>query len=208
MPPAEAVNKRIAQAFFQRLSELAPEIEAGIEVDEYDLYTAPPNFFDYNTYRYLWYPFADEAYQAGPEEERAGRLVADQCRRFNRADILALTAPVWNYYVPAILKSWIDLVVAPNQTYRFGAGGMEPLHRLQRLVLFISSGGTMARDNARESLLQLLTAPFAFIGIKETHVVWADGQDRRLFADAQEREAQAVKEARLLAEELTTLTVE
>ena len=198
MPLDEAVDKRIAGAFFHTLSDLAPEVT----IDDYDLYTSPPAFFDYPTYRYLWYPQEEPAFVCGPEEAQAGARVREQCERLQQADLLVLTAPVWNYSIPAILKAWIDLVIAPNHIYRFGAQGLEPIHKLQRLIIFISSGGTMLRDNARETLLKHLTAPFGFIGVKNIDVVWADGQDQRLFPDHLEREVGAAAEARRLAREI------
>lgn len=202
MPPEESVNKRIADAFFKRLWELDP----AIEVDKYDLYTLPPPYLDYSVYRYLWYPLSDSNYEPSPDEIRSGEYVRRQCERINQADVLALTAPVWNYSVPAILKAWIDMVIAPGYLYRFGGNGPEPLHHLKSLILFISSGGTMSRNNARESLLNHLQAPFQFMGINDIKVIWADGQNKELYPDYRDREEKAANESRLLAGEVADYT--
>lgn len=202
MPPEESVNKRIAGAFFDHVREINP----GIDIDEYDLYSLPPPFLDYNVYRYLWYPLSDPNYQPTPEETRAGEYVRQQCDRLAQADILALTAPVWNYSVPAILKAWIDMIIAPNYLYRFGESGPEAMHHLGCVVMFISSGGTMLRNNARQSLLNHLQAPFQFVGVQDYKVVWADGQNKSLYPDYRQREEKAIMESRLLAEEVADYT--
>lgn len=196
--PDKAVNKRVAKAFFDTLGEIAPEIV----VDTHDLYAARPPFIDYPLFRFLWNPSVDGDHEPTTEEHAARRFIREQCARFVGADILVLTAPVWNYSVPAILKAWIDVMIAPNYTFRFGDKGPEPLHRVRELLIFLSSGGTMSRHNARESLINQLSAAFEFIGVTESKVVWADGQDPALYPDYRQREAAALKQAELLARDV------
>ena len=202
MPLDESVDKRIANAFFKHLNEINPDIE----IDEYDLYTLPPPFLDYDVYRYLWYPLSDTRYEPSPEEIQSGEYLRQQCERLKQADIVVLTTPVWNYSVPAILKAWIDMVIAPNYLFQFGDNGIEPMHELKCLILFVSSGGTMSRNNARESLLNHLQAPFHFIGMQDCKVIWADGQNKSLYPDYREREEKAIMESRLLAEQIADYT--
>ena len=198
MPPDEAVNRRVAQAFFSTLNGVAPQIE----VDTYDLYASPPPYFDYPMYRFLWYPLTKSGYEPTPREEAAGQLLSEHSARFNGAHMLALTAPVWNYSIPAILKAWIDVTITPNFSFRFVGNGREPLHQIKRLVFFLSCGGTMGRGKLRESLMNQLLATFAFIGITEVTTVFVEGQDPSLYPDYRQRERYAIEQAESLAREI------
>ena len=199
MPLEEAVNRRVAQAFFRTLNEAAPDVE----VDTYDLYSAPPPYFDYPIFRFLWYPMIKPGYEPTSSETAAGRVLADMSSRFNVADALVLTAPVWNYSVPAILKAWIDVTVAPNYSFQFVDGRRVPLHRIRKLFFFLSSGGSMGHGKVRDSLMHQLLTTFAYIGITDVATVFADCQDASLYPDYLQRErdaaAQAVSLARALA---------
>ncbi len=198
LPPAVAVNKRIAEAFFATLVEIAPDTN----VDTHDLYADRPPFIDAALLQFLWMPATDGGAGPGPAEEAARQYVRTQCARVAAADVLVLAAPVWNYGVPAILKAWIDVIIAPNHTFRFGAHGPEPLHKIKDVFFFLSSGGTMTRHNARHGLTDQIGAAFGFIGIREPKVVWADGQDSKLHPDYRQREQAALDQARSLAREI------
>lgn len=198
MPPEEAVNRRVAQAFFDTLNDAAP----GIEVDTFDLYSAPPPFFDYPIFRFLWYPMLKPGYVPTASEKAAGRVLAEMSARFNVADALVLTAPVWNYSVPAILKAWIDVTIAPNYSFRFVNGRREPLHRIRKLIFFLSSGGSMGHGKVRDSLMHQLQTTFAYIGIEDANTVFADCQDPALYPDFRQREQDAIAQAQSLARAL------
>jgi FMN-dependent NADH-azoreductase len=198
LAPDNAVNKRVARAFFNTLNEIAPEID----VDTYDLYAAPPPFINSPIIQFLWYPPGAGGFEPTPEDHSASQFIREQCARLVAADILVLTAPVWNYGVPAIMKAWIDIMIAPNHTFRIGPGGPEPLHRVREFFIFLSSGGTLSRHNARDGLINQLSAAFEYIGITEPRIVWADGQDPALHPDYQQREQAALKQAELLAREI------
>lgn len=198
MPPEEAVNRRVAEAFFSTLRDCAP----WIDVDTFDLYAAPPPFFDYPLFRFLWYPMLKPGYEPTPSEKVAGRVLAEMSARFNAADALVLTAPVWNYSMPAILKAWIDVTIAPNYSFRFVNGQREPLHRVRRLYFFLSSGGSMGHGKVRDSLMHQLQTTFSYIGIDDVTTVFADCQDPALYPDFRQRELSAIAQAQALARAL------
>jgi len=155
-----------------------------------DLYADPPPYYDEQVYRALWQPQAAAADNPGATTEYMRR----HCDYLRQAGMLVIAAPVWNHSVPAVLKAWIDLVIAPGHTYRFGPGGIEPLHAIERLLLLISSGGRRTRVNRDDHFLAVLKAPFHYVGINHIDVIWADGQEPALFADHGERLATAVRE--------------
>ena len=76
-----------------------------------------------------------------------------QIEKFNDADILVLTMPMWNYSVPAIMKAWIDQVLLPGKTFSINKEeGINGLHKIKRIVLLVSSGAAYKEDDDRDAL--------------------------------------------------------
>ena len=61
--------------------------------------------------------------------------------RVAEADLLVLVHPLWWSSVPAILKGWIDRVLAYGFAYDFG-DGMRGLLKGKRVALFTSTGAS------------------------------------------------------------------
>lgn len=160
-----------------------------------DLYSNPPPYYDEHIFNYLWQPLTEPGYQPDATEQNSARYLIHHCQDFNAADMVVISAPVWNFSIPAILKAWIDLIIAPDHTYRFGPDGIEPLHRVQRILFLISSGGRQEKVNTDNHFLAVLTAPFRYIGIGDFDVIWADGQEASRFDDHQVRLQRAAEEA-------------
>jgi FMN-dependent NADH-azoreductase len=200
-PAAESHSKQLTDAFFQALRKA----NAGAEVTEVDLNANPPPFYGYDTYRYFWYPVFDPSYQASAAEQAAVRYSLAQCRIFKAADVLVLTTPMWNFGVPAILKAWIDQILMPNQTFSIGPGGVKPLHKIRRIVLLASSGGTYESGDPRDALRAGIKAAFGFAGIKDVDVAWAQGQNPFFFQDHAERKAKAVRKAEALGRKIAAM---
>lgn len=54
--------------------------------------------------------------------QRALALSAELIAELQAADILFICTPMYNFTVPAVLKSWIDYVVRPGFTFRLAPG--------------------------------------------------------------------------------------
>lgn len=53
-----------------------------------------------------------------PEARRASHELTDQLiRELEDADTYVLGVPMYNFMVPAVLKSWVDRIVAPGRTF-------------------------------------------------------------------------------------------
>ena len=57
-----------------------------------------------------------------PEMQRALALSAELIAEIQAADVLLISTPMYNFTVPAVLKSWIDYVVRPGFTFRLAPG--------------------------------------------------------------------------------------
>ena len=51
--------------------------------------------------------------------EEPDDIVLDHRKRIEKAEVITLIAPIWNFRMPAILEGWIDKVLAPPWAFRF-----------------------------------------------------------------------------------------
>ena len=165
-----------------------------------DLYQDPPPWYDESTFEYLWSPDQNPDGQdiSSPTVEYLRR----HTERLKEMDMLVIAVPVWNSFVPAIFKAWIDLIISPNHIYQFGQNGIQPLHKIKRALFLISSGGLKEKVNDQAHFENILLGPFRYIGITDIETIWADGQEKSLYADADERLQQAITITRNSAERL------
>ena len=85
-----------------------------------------------------------------PEKDRSKTqqlILEESDMYFNevaQADLILITAPMYNYGMPAILKAWFDQMLRVNKTFTFdlarGDFPIEPILEGKTLVLLTSSG--------------------------------------------------------------------
>lgn len=93
------------------------------------------------------------------------------------ADAVVLTAPVYNFSVPSVLKAWIDHVCRAGLTFRYTEQGPQGLLDDRPVYLVMASGGVpfgSAADFASPYLRQV----FRFIGIRDVRLIGAEGVAR------------------------------
>ncbi len=198
-PLKESACREVSAEFF---SVIRAKWGRRARIYQVDLCKSPPAFYNYELYRYFWYPVFNADYVPSAKEKKAAQYALRQGRLFNSADVLVLTTPMWNFGPPAILKAWIDQVLAPGLTFRIGPGGVEPLHKITKVIVICSSGGAYEADDRRNCLIPMLKAAFGFVGIKEFEVAWADGQNVLFYKDSALRKSKAVQTAKALAQKL------
>jgi FMN-dependent NADH-azoreductase len=89
------------------------------------------------------------------------------------ADILVIGMPVYNFGVPAQLKSWIDHLARKGETFRYTEAGPEGLLKGKRAIVAMSSDGTRIGseiDFASGYVRHML----GFFGITDVEFVAAD----------------------------------
>ena len=95
-------------------------------------------------------------------------------KELKEADVIIISAPIYNYGPPATLKAWSDLVARVGETFKFKANGRrEGLLRNKRAYLVITSGGT--KLNSKEDFLTpWLKFLLNFFGIEKIDTISAD----------------------------------
>ena len=200
--PAEtSASKKLAFEFFAALTEKNPDVV----VNNVDLYQNKPPYVSAEALNYFWGPIANPAYIPTKAEETAANFSNNNAQALIDADVLVLTMPVWLNSMPSILKAWLDQVLVPGKMFSFGAEGPIPTHHLKTVVLLVSSDQVYKEGDIRDGLTPALRAIFAYIGVEDIQIAWADGQDTARHFDSAERREMAIEAAREIAEDIATL---
>jgi FMN-dependent NADH-azoreductase len=200
--PAEtSASKKLASEFFAALTEKNPDIV----VNNIDLYQTKPPYVSAEALNYFWGPIANPAYIPSKSEEAAANFSNNNAQALVDADVLVLTMPVWLNSMPSILKSWLDQVLVPGKMFTFGPEGLVPTHHLKTVVLLVSSDQVYKEGDIRDGLTPAIRAIFAYIGVDDIQIAWADGQDSARHFDSNERREMAIEAAREIAEDIASM---
>lgn len=159
-------------------------------------------------------PYIDQDWIAAvftPEEKQSveqTKLLAlsdTLIEELNQADILLISAPMYNYGMPAALKSWFDHIVRIGKTFTFdltrGDFPIEPIMSGKKLVLITSSGEFgFEVGGIREHMNHLgphVKTASGYLGVEEFFEVKSEYQE---FAD--DRHERSVKDAYKKIDEL------
>ena len=107
------------------------------------------------------------------EQEAALQLSDTLVAELKEADVLVLASPIYNFTVPAALKSWFDQVARANVTFKYTEKGPEGLLKNKRAVVAIASGGTEVGSDA-DYCSPYIKHFLGFLGIEDVTVVAAD----------------------------------
>ena len=93
------------------------------------------------------------------------------------ADTLIVAAAMINFGIPSSLKAYIDYVVRPGVTFRYGAQGPEGLVKGKKAYLVVARGGVYSQDSTRALNFQdtYLKTALGFIGITDVEVIAVEG---------------------------------
>ena len=136
--------------------------------------------------------------QYTPELSAAIKLSDELIDEFLAADRYVVSVPMYNFSIPAVLKSYIDHIVRPKRTFAVDGSGFRGLV-IGKKLLFITARGSDFRPGSWLATLDFqepyLRTVFDFIGITDTQFINANGLRTGI------RE-QSLAEARAAIEEL------
>ncbi len=163
-----SVSRQVSAAIVDRFRQITP----GLEVTYRDLAAAP--------LLHLSATHVAVAHGASVEDPSVkadvatGQAVLDE---FLHADIVVIGAPMYNFSIPSQLKAWIDRIMIPGKTFKYGAQGPEGLVGGKRVIVAVSRGGYYgdAPMAALEHLETYLRGVFGFIGVTALEFIAADG---------------------------------
>ncbi len=166
-------SRQLTRAIVARLKQEHPQIEVVYR----DLAATPPSHM---TLASLPGDHPSSA-RVGALDEVAQR-VRDESQRildeFMAADIVVLGAPMYNWSIPTQLKAWIDIIVVPGKTFRYGPRGPEEgLVGNKRFIVAITRGVFYTSRSAMfaEHAETYMRTVLSFLGVKNPEFVVAEG---------------------------------
>lgn len=160
-----SVTRAIGDEVIRRLAER----HADMNVQELDL----AGGMDHIDNDWLGANLTPEDRRSTVQRERLA-LSDEAVASLQEADVVVLTAPVYNFSVPSVLKAWIDHVCRAGRTFRYTANGPQGLLTDKPVYLVMASGGVpfgSPVDFASGYLKQVLR----FIGIEDVRLIGAEG---------------------------------
>ncbi len=108
------------------------------------------------------------------EETTAWDRVVGEIRKFDEADKIVLSCPMWNYSIPYPLKQYIDTLIQPLETFSYDLEKMAHVGLLRnrplQLILTRSSTPAGAYNDFQLPYLQYI---FSSMGINDMRVITA-----------------------------------
>lgn len=98
-------------------------------------------------------------------------------RELFAADTLIVAAGMINFGIPSSLKAYVDHIVRPGITFRYGEKGPEGLVKGKKAYLVLARGGVYTQGPMQAFNFQdtYLKAAFGFIGITDVEVIAVEG---------------------------------
>jgi FMN-dependent NADH-azoreductase len=127
--------------------------------------------------------FVARAIPEGELTEKQRELLAvsyNEIAKLLEADVILITAPMYNFSISSILKIWIDHVVVGGRTFSYNEQGrVEGLLKNKRVFVASARGGLYspnspaASQDFNETYLRCI---LGFIGLTDVHFIKAEGQ--------------------------------
>ncbi|HUS45029.1 MAG TPA: NAD(P)H-dependent oxidoreductase [Phycisphaerae bacterium] len=109
------------------------------------------------------------------KEARVWEGIVEAVNHLKRADKLVISSPMWNFGVPYHLKHYIDVIVQPQETFRYTESGeVEGLLAGRPALLILARGGRYGPGTSGEAMdyqLPYLRAVLRFIGLEKIDTV-------------------------------------
>jgi len=161
---ANSVSREVTAAVVERLLQENPALELSYR----DLAAAPLSHLTLERLP-VEHPLSTMASSGNPET--AGQDALDE---FLAADVVVIGAPTYNFAIPGQLKAWLDRLLVPGKTFKYGPEGRIGLIGDKRIVIVVSRG--LLRDaGAPDHVEAYLRTVFGFMGVTAPDVIVAEG---------------------------------
>ena len=105
-----------------------------------------------------------------PETKKAWEPIEAQIRRFQAADIVLMSVPMWNFGAPYVFKHYADVILQPRYLFRYTESGPEGLAKGKKVIVASTRGGDYSEGSPAASwdhLTPWLRTIMGFIGITD-----------------------------------------
>ena len=126
---------------------------------------------------WIYSSFTPEASRT-PEQKAALALSDELIAELAHADEYVIGVAMHNFFIPSVLKLWIDQVVRRGQTFVYAESGPQGLLHGKKATILAASGGVYAAGtpaSAMNFIDPYLKTVFGLIGVTDVKFVTAGG---------------------------------
>lgn len=182
-------STKLANALVERLSATQPQAVVTVR----DLGRTPHPMLDETALQALFTPAEQRT------SEQAARVALDDAliAEIQSAEVVVLGVPMYNFGVPAQLKSWIDAISRAQVTFRYTEQGPEGLLKGKKVYVVLTRGG-LYRNTPTDTQTPYLKTLFGFLGMTDVQFMYAEGlamgpeAEQAALASAQQQIEEAV----------------
>lgn len=104
------------------------------------------------------------------QAELADKLIAE----VQAADILIISAPMYNFSIPSTLKAWFDHIARAQVTFKYTDTGPVGLLTGKKVYVITTRGG-MHKDTNRDAVVPFMQTILNFVGLSDVEYIYAEG---------------------------------
>ena len=202
-PEHDSISKKLAKKFISQFKERT-------SIDEYiyrDVGVNPPQFISQDWIGAVFTPESNRSSQQKMLLAQSDEFIAE----VEKANLIVISSPMYNYGMPAQLKAWFDQIIRINKTFDFDlARGDKPLAPLLsgKTLLIVTSSGEFGFEKGginelSNHLIPHLRTLSKYLGVTEIYEISSEYQE---FAD--DRHAKSLQMAERKASEIASLLAE
>ena len=169
-PTAHGVSSQLSSELIEGLAKDLRAVNASAQVTTRDFSTAPVPYLDAAWLQALFTPAADRTQAQSDKVAFSDGLIAE----LQAADVVVIGVPMYNFAIPAMLKSWTDHVARAGVTFKYTDKGAVGLLGNKKVYLVVSTGGQHV-EGVTDFIRPYLRTFLGFIGLTDIDIIVADG---------------------------------
>lgn len=162
----QGVSSQLGDALVSRLREGDSEIALKTR----DFSKDPVPYFDNAWLQALSTPPDERSLEQAEKVAFSDALIAE----VQDADTIVIGVPMYNFAIPAALKSWTDHIARAGVTFRYSDTGPVGLLSDKKVYVVLSTGG-QHQEGVTDFLRPYLRTFLGFLGMKDVEFIVADG---------------------------------
>lgn len=163
---SQGVSSQLGDALVMRLRVDEPDLE--LVTRDFSQETIP--YFDNVWLKALSTPAQERSQEQANKVAYADKLIAE----VQDADIIVMGVPMYNFSMPASLKSWFDHIARAGVTFRYTQAGALGLLGDKKVYVVLSTGG-QHKEGVSDFLRPYLRTFLGFLGMSDIEFIVADG---------------------------------
>jgi FMN-dependent NADH-azoreductase len=167
-------TRKLRDAFFRAYLAKYPDAQR-IEIDLANDFDKLPAFDEWDVQTKFEMMYGE----GNLDGEMASRweALARRTDQLHAADLVVVSAPMWNFSIPWTLKRWIDCIVQARLTFEWVGGTYKGLLAGRQAVILATRDGAYPKDSpyaAMDFQVPYLRQILSFIGFDPVHEVVAE----------------------------------